>query len=322
MQARPAEEWIGVPVPAIVSPESYAQAQARLGRNRTWAMRNTRRDYLLRCLVSCARCGLAHHVWTNGRYAYYRCRGADTLLNRLRPESCGARQVPAAELDALVWADVCQVLSEPATLEEALRRARQGWLHEDEQVARRQDVRQRQREVQRQIGRLIDAYTAGVLSLEELSARRRTLDERLVALRQDEQRAAADALRDEQIQAVATSLERFRERIAHGLAQADFATRRAIVELLVDRVVVDAPEVEVRYVMPLTGAAQRKGVLRPHYRAGPSQTPLIDVTDPRDRSDRDTDRDAHARARSAEIDEVLMRLVHRVLQEVQGARAA
>jgi len=51
-------------------------------------------------------------------------------------------------------------------------------------------------------------------------------------------------------------------------------------------------------------------------------TPLIDVTDPRDRSDRDTDRDAHARARSAEIDEVLMRLVHRVLQEVQGGRAA
>lgn len=48
-------------------------------------------------------------------------------------------------------------------------------------------------------------------------------------------------------------------------------------------------------------------------------TPLIDVTDPRDRSDRDTDRDTHARARSAEIDEVLMRLVHRVLQ---GARAA
>lgn len=52
------------------------------------------------------------------------------------------------------------------------------------------------------------------------------------------------------------------------------------------------------------------------------ETSLIDVTDPRDRSDRDTDRDAHARARSAEIDEVLMRLVHRVLQEVQGARAA
>jgi len=51
VQARPAEEWIGVPVPAIVSTELYAQVQARLGRNRTWAMRNTRRAYLLRCLV-------------------------------------------------------------------------------------------------------------------------------------------------------------------------------------------------------------------------------------------------------------------------------
>ncbi len=106
---------------------------------------------------------------------------------------------------------------------------------------------------------------AGVLSLEELSARRWTLGERLVALRQDEQRGTADALRDEQLQEVAASLERFREHIAQGLAQADFTTRRAIVELLVDRVVVDAPEVEVRYVMTLTGVAQRKGVLRPHY---------------------------------------------------------
>jgi len=117
-----------VPVPAIVSIELYAQVQARLGQNRTWAMRNTQRAYLLRCLVSYARCGLAYHAWTNGRYVSYHCCGAGTLLNRLRPEPYGTRQVPAADLDALVWDDVCQVLSEPATLGEALRRARQGWL--------------------------------------------------------------------------------------------------------------------------------------------------------------------------------------------------
>ena len=35
-----------------------------------WATRNTKGDYLLRCLLSCGRCGLAHHVWNNGRYAY------------------------------------------------------------------------------------------------------------------------------------------------------------------------------------------------------------------------------------------------------------
>jgi hypothetical protein len=106
-----------------------------------------------------------------------------------------------------------------------------------------------------------------VLSLAELGARRGKLEERLAALRREEQQATAVALRDEQLQEIAASLERFREQLAQGLAQADFATRRAIVELVVDRVVVDAPKVEIRYVIPFTGLAQRKGALRPHYRA-------------------------------------------------------
>jgi hypothetical protein len=63
-----------------------------------------------------------------------------------------------------------------AILEEALRR-------EDEQAARRHDVPKRQHELQRQIERRIDAYTADVLSLEELSTRRRKVEERLAALR-------------------------------------------------------------------------------------------------------------------------------------------
>ncbi len=271
MRLRPHEEWIGVPVPALLSPELFAQAQERLQRNRTWAMRNTRHDYLLRCLVSCGRCGLAHHVWTNGCYAYYRCRGADTLLNRVRPDPCRARQLPAAELDALVWADLCAVLDEPTILAEALRHAQQGWLHPDEQAARRHDLVQRQRDLQRQIERLIDAYTAGVLTLEELGARRRTLEERLDALRREEQQVAASVRPDTQIQQVGVDMERFRAQVSRRMAHADFATKRAIVELVVDRVVVDAPDVEIRYVIPFTGAAQRKGVLGPHYRTGPSR---------------------------------------------------
>jgi site-specific DNA recombinase len=266
---RPAEEWVGVPVPAVISTELFARVQERLGHNRACAARNTRHGYLLRCLVSCGRCGLAHYIWTNGRYAYYCCRGAATLVSRLRPERCATRKVPTAQLDALVWADVCQVLSDPAILDEALRRARQGWLGTDEQEARRHDLQQRQRDLQRQIERLIDAYSADVLSLEELGARRRKLEDRLAALRREEQQAVAQVLRDEQAQEVAASMERFRTRIVQGLERADFAMQRAIIEMVVDRVVVDAPEVEVRYVMPLTGIAQRKGVLRPHHRARP-----------------------------------------------------
>ncbi|HEU5315870.1 MAG TPA: recombinase family protein, partial [Chloroflexota bacterium] len=148
---RPPEDWIPVAVPAIVSAERFAQAQERVARNRQWATRNTRGEYLLRRLLSCRRCGLALNVWNNGTYAYYRCKGMDVLINRHRPEPCRARQLATARLDALVWADLCALLAEPAVLEDALRRARKGWLSGDERAVRRDDLQHRRVQAQRQI---------------------------------------------------------------------------------------------------------------------------------------------------------------------------
>jgi site-specific DNA recombinase len=269
---RPQDEWIGVRVPAIVSADLFAHARERLAQNQQWATRNTRGEYLLRCLVSCRRCGLAHQVYNNGRYAYYQCKGMNTLIMRGRPEVCHARRVATERLDAAVWTDLCTMLRTPSILEEALRRAQQGWLSSDERAARRHDLLRRQKEIQRQIERLIDAYAAEVVTLEELSNRRRTLEERLTELQRTEQQLTAEGVRGEQRQAIAANVESFRVKIAQGLEHADFATKRAIVELLVDRVVVDAPEVEIRYVVPLTGVAQRKGVLRLRHRAAQQRT--------------------------------------------------
>jgi len=81
-QPTPVEEWIAVPVPAIVSQETFDLAQARLDHNKQMARRNTTtHDYLLRGLVSCGGCKLA----CLGRclhlgYDYYVCRGRTDAL--------------------------------------------------------------------------------------------------------------------------------------------------------------------------------------------------------------------------------------------------
>jgi site-specific DNA recombinase len=263
---RPPEDWIGVPVPAIISAERFAQAQERLARNRQWATRNTRGQYLLRCLLSCRRCGLAHHVWTNGTYAYYRCRGMDVLANRGRREPCHARQLPTARLDRVVWEDLCRVLQDPAVLDEAWRRAQRGWLSGDERSVRRQDLRRRRAQVQRQIQRLVDAYEVEALTLEELQTRRARLEKRLADLDREVQHLEAASVQAEHLEVLATRIEEFRDAMAQRLEEAPFELRRALVELLIDRVVVDAPDVEIRYVIPLSGAARRNGVLRPRHR--------------------------------------------------------
>src|SRR5436305_138810 len=55
---RPEEDWIAVPVPAIVSEQTFAQVQAKLDATQQGAPRNTRHEYLLRALISFCACRL------------------------------------------------------------------------------------------------------------------------------------------------------------------------------------------------------------------------------------------------------------------------
>jgi len=259
---RPTDTWIAVPVPALVTPEVFAAAQERLGRNRAWSLRNTQGEYLLRRLVSCRRCGRAECVSNNGRYAYYRClpraggHAADT------PARCQEQSLPTAALDAVVWADLCRVLSDPAVLDEAVRRAQAGWLSDDARTARQHDLRRQRATLDRQRQRLIDAYAAGAVTLEELQARVRALETRLADLVREEQQLAVSAEQQAQVAVLATQVEAFRATIAQGLDQASFARRRELVELLIDRVLVDPPGVEIRYIIPFGGIAHRKVALQ------------------------------------------------------------
>lgn len=68
----------------------------------------------------------------------------------------------------------------------------------------------------------------------------------------------AETLQRDHMQTLATHVEDFRAVISEGLDHAGFAQRRAVVELLIDRVVVDGEDVEIRYVIPLSGTARKK----------------------------------------------------------------
>ena len=265
-RARPAATWIGVPVPALIAPGLFAAAQDRLARNQRWSPRSTRGDYLLRRLVSCRRCGAAECVSNNGRYAYYRCTTRGTADGAGEATRCQAHAIPTADLDAAVWADVRQVLTDPAILTEAVQRARDGWLDEGARAARQHDLRTRVGTLERQRQRLIDAYATEAVTLEELRTRVQVLEARLADLAHEEQQLAASIDHAAQIAAVATQLDAFRAAVAQGLDHASFARRRELVELLIDRVLVAPPEVEIRYVIPFGGVAHRKVDLRLRHR--------------------------------------------------------
>jgi hypothetical protein len=86
--------------------------------------------------------------------------------------------------------------------------------------------------------------------------RRRDLELRMQALAGQEELLHNDAQRQQQLAGVAASLEAFRGRVQHGLANATFEQRRQLVLLLIDRVIVTDAEVEISYVLPTSSESE------------------------------------------------------------------
>lgn len=250
---QPSDTWLLVgQVPAVVSQEHFDAVQAKLATNRGFARRNnTAHRYLLRALVSCGCCGLAcTGRAVNGRNLYYLCNGKGHSTFSHRATRCSARYTPAGQLDEVVWADLCALLSEPEPLAAAVARAHGGaWLPQD-LLARRETLRRGREHLHQQLERLTDAYLRAIIPLDEYERRRRDLEQRVRALSAQEDQLRDETARRQHLAGVTASLEAFRARVQRGLAHADFEQRRQLVMLLVDRVVVTGAEVEIRYVLP------------------------------------------------------------------------
>jgi len=224
---------------------------------------------LLRALVSCGVCGLA----CQGRclpsgYRYYCCRGKLSALHSHRQTKCLSRYIPAEQVDALVWEDLCRLLNEPEAIRFALERAHGGhWLPQDLQ-ARRQALRRGQASVQQQIERLTEAYLAGIVSLEEYRRRRQDLEQKAQTLAAQVQQLEVQVDRQAEIARLGLSIDAFCRRVQKGLDQATWEQKRQLIEWLVVRVIVTDGEVEIRYAIPTSPAGEvtRFCLLRADYR--------------------------------------------------------
>jgi site-specific DNA recombinase len=266
----PHEEWTFVTtIPVLVSQADFDAVQAKLGLNQQRASRNNKvHSYLLRALVSCGRCQSACTALTSASgHSYYRCWRSVQGLDVQAEARCQARYSPADQLDALVWHDLCELLAHPEWIGYALERAHGGhWLPQELQ-ARKETLRHAQTALAHQLERLTEAYLREVIPLAEYQRRRQDLEQKQHALAAQEAQLEAQVDRQGKLAGMVTSIEAFCQRVRSGLAEATFAQKWTLVELLIDRVLVDNGDVEVRYVIPTTprGETTRFYQLRKDY---------------------------------------------------------
>src|SRR3954464_4587497 len=283
---RPREQWIAIPVPALVDQETWDRAQAQLARNAALSFRNNaRHSYLLRCLLTCEVCGLAMYGVTRPATAtkperqYYECRGKDCVLSA-RTAACPSRHVQAEEIEPVVWNHVAGLLADPdrllAQFDHLAATAEAGSARDQ---AAEQQLRARLDRTVRADKRLLDAYQAGAVTLAELSERRQFLaSERQAWERQREEQAR---LRQQRLraEAVRMDLAAFCNRIHSRLDEATFADKQAILQLVIERIIVGDGRLEIRHVIPLRPSPQpsNNGPVQPTRRLrsdGVHPTPL------------------------------------------------
>ncbi|MBL6983225.1 MAG: recombinase family protein [Anaerolineales bacterium] len=251
VQPTPSEEWIAVSVPAIIDQETFDAAQARLDQNKQMARRNNKSyNYLLRGLISCGQCRLSSTGRTQGKYHYYICRGRSDVLRAAKGDRCTARYVPSRALDELVWQDLCRIVANPDLITHELERAQAGeWLPQALQ-AKRNTVRQALASLERQQERLLEVYLAEIIMRDEFERKRQELARTQNGLQQQLRQLEHKAKKQIETLALANNIQEFCQRIQPTLDNLNFEQRRQLVELLIDRVIVDDENVEIRYVIP------------------------------------------------------------------------
>jgi site-specific DNA recombinase len=245
-------------VPPIGSQQQFALGQTTLAHNPQLARRHTpaHADWL-RCLVSGGLCRTSGRARTQApAEGDDVCRGTRPAIPSCRDRNCPARVIPARRLDALVWHDLCEVLTHPEAIAPALQRAQGGqWLPQELQ-ARRAPLRKTKVALAQQLERLTDAYLERVIPLAESGRRRHDLEHRLQTLARQGQQWEASVDRHMDLTRLATAMADFCQRVQQGLAPPPFAQQRPLVERLIACVVVPNAEVEIRDVIPTSSRSE------------------------------------------------------------------
>jgi site-specific DNA recombinase len=220
---RPRDQWIPIPVPAIVDRNTWERAQKRLDHNRKLVRRRPRHQYLLSGMLICDGCGYAYGGdFSKGR-RYYRDGGRKHA------------NLIAEVAEERVWEAIKAVLVNPAALWEGHRaqetqvvEARKG-LSERLQVLLKLSEKSEQK-----LQALTDTYLDPDIGMkkEEYARLRREIEAEMTGRRREiaelRKRMEAASISEEQIHAV----EEFAAEVRQGIDSLNFEEKRKVLHLL------------------------------------------------------------------------------------------
>jgi site-specific DNA recombinase len=271
---RPREEWIEIPVPALVSQESFARAEELLQENKIRSRRRTIEPSIVQGLVSCQKCGYAFSrtsTQTSARKIhYYKCIGSESWRKLGGPVCDNGRLVRQDLLDQIVWAEVIRLLEDPTLIQQELDRRLTAARSSDPAKKREEGLQRELTHVEKGIERLLSAYQEALMSIEQLRERMPALRQREQVLRGELQAIADQANDQAALLRLAETLTAFLARL-HGAADTlSITERQRIVRLVVKDILIGDDTITIRHSISVPPGPPRGGSTPPSQTAGPN----------------------------------------------------
>jgi site-specific DNA recombinase len=259
---RPREEWIEIPVPAIVSETTFDLAQERLQENKRFASRRTVEPSVVQSLVHCSKCGYAMYRTSTRssarRIYYYRCIGSDAWRH-LNGPVCDNRPVRQDLLDELVWNEVIELLEKPELIETEIERRLAAARATNPNKRREEALRRELTRTRKSMERLVTAYQETLLSLEELRARLPELRRREHASQAELQSFVDQSNNQAAYLRLTETLSTFLGRLRSSAQTLDIVERQRIVRLLLKEVLVGGDTIVIRHSIPIPAGPSDDG---------------------------------------------------------------
>jgi site-specific DNA recombinase len=250
---RPRGQWIAIPVPAIVSPETFALVQERLQQNKLFASRHTKEPTLLQGMLICKVCGYAYYRTSTRtstrKLYYYRCLGSDDWRYS-NGRVCTNRPVRQDYLDDLVWREVIELLENPDVVSREMDRRIRALQESNPTRVRKEALLKAMTRVQKGVDRLVDAYQEGLLSLEQLRRRMPELKKRETALRAEFQTLEASVVDRERSLRLVGNLEEFLSRLNRSAQTLHVKERQRVLRLVIKEILIGPDTLTIKHSIP------------------------------------------------------------------------
>jgi site-specific DNA recombinase len=251
---RPAEEWFHIPVPAIISPETFERAGQQLVDNKRFASRNTQTPSLLQGLAACASCGYAYYRTstrtTNKRIYYYRCLGSDDYRYE-GGRVCMNKPVRADYLDQVVWDHITALLVDPSLIRAEIDRRLDVARVADPFVHQRKRPTDALTQATAAVNRMISAFQEELITIDEPRARIPDLRAREASLPNQIDALNSQAADRQVYLKLADDLEGFLTGLRTSADTADVPQQQRVLRLLVKDVLVGPQKITIRHRIPV-----------------------------------------------------------------------